>query len=123
MSRPDTILRRLTSAADELPRHPHDVAQQAVDAVPHPQAVDLRLDVDVAGAARTASVTMLAARRTVGAWSAAALEVVIVGGSGVGVVGDVRQLGVLLEDRPRPAELVLDLRVGATTTVTVVAPV
>jgi hypothetical protein len=50
MSRPDTILMRLTVAAGRAARDGHDVAQQAVDAVADAQLVGLRLDVHVGGA-------------------------------------------------------------------------
>jgi hypothetical protein len=49
MSRPDTILMRLTVAAVALRGHRHDVTEHAVDAVADAQLAGLRLDVHVAG--------------------------------------------------------------------------
>ena len=105
MSRPDTILRRLTSAAEELrgtfmmsrsrPSMRYRIAQP----------VDLRLDVDVACAAAHGLAHDARGESDGRCLVGRALEVVLV--DGFGLVGDVRQFGVLLEDRPHAAELVL----------------
>ena len=50
MFMPAMILMRLTSAGPDRAGQVEHVVQGAVDAVPHPDPVALRLDVDVGGA-------------------------------------------------------------------------